>query len=144
MKTVVEKPYLIFLLSIPMVLLIGVLSGDTAFDINVHDTYFVIAYSHLTTLISFVFGVIGIGYWTMYKTNRALSQWLNGIHIGLTFGGAIIVWIMTLFYGDEIMEYELNNNLSFVITLVIAIMVLGQIIFPINIIYGLIKGKNIT
>lgn len=125
-------------------MLIGILSGDTMLDINVHDTYYVIAYLHLAILISILFGIIGIGYWVMQKANRKLSKWLNWTHIGLTFGGALIVWILTKFYRTEFMEYEFNNNLTLIITLIIFLMIIGQLIFPINIIYGLIKKKNKT
>ncbi|MDC8001962.1 cbb3-type cytochrome c oxidase subunit I [Aequorivita todarodis] len=144
MKFLTNKPHLIFLLAIPIIMLIGILSGDAVLDINVHDTYYVIAYLHLTTLISILFGIIGIGYWIMIKADRKLSKWLNWTHIGLTFGGTLIVWILTKFYRTEIMEYEFNNNLTLVITLIILLIIVGQLIFPINIIYVLIKKKNKT
>ncbi|WP_299523685.1 cbb3-type cytochrome c oxidase subunit I [Winogradskyella sp.] len=144
MNKLIEKPHLIFLLVIPIIMLIGILSGDSVLDINVHDTYFVIAYLHLAILISILFGIIGIGYWIMKKANRKLSKWLNWTHIGLTFGGTLVVWILTNFYRTEIMEYEFNNNLTLIITLIILLIIIGQLIFPINIIYGLIKKKNKT
>lgn len=144
MNKLIEKPYLIFLLAIPIIMLIGILRGDSMLDINVYDTYYVIAYLHLAILISILFGIIGIGYWIMLKSDRKLSKWLNCTHIGLTFGGTLIVWILTKFYRTEIMEYEFNNNLTLIITLIILLMIIGQLIFPINIIYGLIKKKNKT
>lgn len=144
MNKINEKPHLIFLLAIPIITLIGILSGDAMLDINVHDTYYVIAYLHLAILISILFGIIGIGYWIMQKADRKLSKWLNWIHIGLTFGGTLIVWILTKFYRTEIMEFEFNNNLTLIITLIILLVIVGQLIFPINIIYGLIKKKNKT
>jgi len=142
MNRLIEKPHLIFLLSIPIIMLIGILSGDAVLDINVHDTYYVIAYLHLAILISILFGIIGIGYWIMQKVDRKLSKWLNWTHIGLTFGGTLVVWILTKFYRTEIMEYEFNNNLTLIITLIVLLMVFGQIIFAVNIIYGLIKKKK--
>lgn len=144
MDRLIDKPHLIFLIAIPIIMPIGILSGDAVLDINVHDTYYVIAYLHLATLISILFGIIGIGYWIMQKTNRKLSKWLNWTHVGLTFGGTSVVWILTKFYRTEIMEYEFNNNLTLIITLIILLMIVGQLIFPINIIYGLIKKKNKT
>jgi heme/copper-type cytochrome/quinol oxidase subunit 1 len=144
MNKLIEKPHLIFILAIPIIILIGILSGDSMLDINVHDTYYVIAYLHLAILISILFGIIGIGYWVMQKTKRKLSKWLNWTHIGLTFGGTLSIWILSKFYRTEITEYEFNNNLTLTITLIILLMTVGQIIFPINIIYGLIKKKNKT
>ena len=144
MNILIEKPHLTFLLSIPIIMLIGVLSGDTVLDINVHDTYYVIAYLHFAILISILFGIIGMGYWIMQKANRKLSKWLNWAHVGLTFGGTLTVWILTKCYRTEIMEYKFNNNLSLIITLIVLLMIVGQLIFPINIIYGLLKKKNKT
>ena len=144
MKSIINKPHLIFLLAIPIIILIGILSENAMLDINVHDTYYVIAYLDFAILISILFGIIGIGYWIMQKTDKKLSKWLNWTHIGLTFGGTSVVWILTKFYRTEFMEYEFNNNLTLVITLIILLMVIGQLIFPINIIYGLIKKKNKT
>ena len=125
-------------------MIVGILSGDATLDINVHDTYFVIAYFHFAVLISILFAIIGVGYWIMQKSDRILSKWLNWTHIGLTFGGIIVVSILTQFYRPEIMEYEFNNSLTLIITLIIFLMVLGQLIFPINIIYGLLKKKSKT
>ena len=138
MKFLIEKPHLIFFLAIPVIILIGVLSGYEAtnetLDFNVHDTYYVIAHFHLITIICILFGIIGLGYWIMQKTDKKLSKSLNWIHVGLTFGGTLVVWILTQFYRTEIIEYEFNNNLTLTITLIILLMVLGQIVYLINII----------
>lgn len=122
--------------------MIGMLRGDEVLDLNVHDTYFVIAHLHLTILISILFGIIGMGYWIMLKADIRLSKWLNRAHIGLTFGGTLAVWILTKFYRTGVMEYELNDNLTLIITLIVLLMIIGQIIFPINIMYGLIKKER--
>ena len=144
MKSLVEKPHLIFLISIPIIVLFGILSRDATLNINVHDTYLVIAHLHFAVLISILFAIIGVGYWIMQKWDRKLSKWLNWTHIGLTFGGSLIIWILNKFYRTEIMEYEFNNNLTLTITLIIVLMTVGQLIFLINIIYGLTKKKNKT
>ena len=144
MNKLIEKPHLIFLLAIPIIMLIGFLSEGAVLDINVQDTYYVIAYIHLTTLISIVFGIIGLGYWIMKKANKKLSKLLNWTHIGLTFGGTLVCLVLSQLYREGVMEYEFNNSLTLIIMLIILIMILGQIIFPINIICGLIKRDNET
>ncbi|WP_338356233.1 hypothetical protein [Yeosuana marina] len=108
-------------------------------DINVHDIYFVFSQIDLTILISILFGIIGFGYWLMLKANRKLSKWLNLIHITLTFGGILLIWILSLLFRESIIEYDFNDNLTLAIYLIALIAVFGQIIYPINIIYGLIK-----
>ena len=144
MKFLTNKPHLIFLIAIPIIMLIGILSGDAVLDINVHDTYYIIAYLHFATLISVLFGIIGIGYWFMLKANRKLSKWLNLIHITLTFGGILLIWILAQLFRESIMEYNFNNNLTLAIYLIALIAIFGQIIYPINIISGIIRKRNKT
>ncbi|WP_127138211.1 hypothetical protein [Flagellimonas oceanensis] len=142
MSKLIEKPYLIFLTAIPIILLIGILSGDSILYFNVHGTYLVILYFHLTILISIFFGIIGFGYWIMQKAIRKLSKWLFWTHIGLTFGGTLIILILAQLYREEILEYDFNDNLTLIILLILLLIGIGQILFPINIIYGLTKKKN--
>lgn len=120
-------------------MLSGFLSSINDLDINIHDTYYVFSLFDLNTLISILFGIIGLGYWIVLKANRKLSKWLNLIHIALTFGGILLIWILAQLFRESIMEYDFNNNLTLAIYIIALIAVFGQIIYPINIIYGLIK-----
>lgn len=122
--------------------MIGILSGDSTLYFNVHDTYLVILYFHLTILTSIFFGIIGFGYWIMQKANRKLSKWMCWTHIGLTFGGTWVILILAQLYRERIMEYEFNNNLTLIILLILLLIGIGQLLFPINIIYGLTKKRN--
>ena len=142
MSKLIEKPHLIFLTVIPIIMMIGILSGDSTLYFNVHDTYLVILYFHLTILISVFFGIIGFGYWIMQKANRKLSKWMYWTHIGLTFGGTWVILILAQLYRERIMEYEFNNNLTLIILLILLLIGIGQLLFPINIIYGLTKKRN--
>ncbi|MGS2739688.1 hypothetical protein [Sinomicrobium sp. M5D2P17] len=58
-----ERPYLVFWWMIPVIMGLGFLHPQETLDINIHDTYYVIAYLHMAILISFVFAIIGLGYW---------------------------------------------------------------------------------
>ena len=142
MSKIINKPHLIFLFSIPLIMLSGFLSSVKDLDINIHDTYYVFSLFHLNTLISIIFVVIGLGYWIMLKANRRLSKWLNLIHIALTFGGILLIWILAQLFRESIMAYDFNSNLTLAIYLIALIAVFGQIIYPINIISGLIKNKT--
>ncbi len=142
MNKLIKNPHLIFFISIPKIIIIGILSRDNVFDINVRDSYFVMNYLDFSIMISILFAIIGFGYWIMQKVDRKLSKRLNWVHIGLTFGGTLIVWVLTKFYRTEIMDYKFNNNLSLVITLMILILIAGQLTFMVNIICGLTKKKN--
>lgn len=144
MSQIVNKPHLIFIFTIPLVLLFGIFFGDSALDINVHDTYFVISYMFFAILISILLGVIGVGYWIMQKTNKRLSKQLIWVHIVLTYGGTLIISILSQLYRTELMEYKFNNNITLIMTLIVLLMLVGQLIFPINIVYGLLKKNNQT
>ena len=112
-----------------------------SFGFNIYDTYFIIATNDLIILFSILFGIIGLGYWTMLKANRKLSKWLNFTHIVLTFGGILIIWILSQLYRESIKEFDFNDNLTFAIYSIALITVFGQIIYPINIVNKLIKTK---
>ena len=108
-----NKPHLIFWLSIPLIILIGILSGTETMDVNVHDTYFVFTKYHLSILISTLFGIIGFGYWIMKKANRKLSKWLNWIHITLTFGSLLIMLgIPFISFERKKSEFPLYDDLT--------------------------------
>lgn len=136
------EPHRIFLVSALIILLFGFWKSESVMDINFHDTYFVIGYFHFAILISLVLFIIGTGYWIMKKLDIKLLSWLNWTHILLTLGGPVVLLILIQFYRNELMEYEFNNNLTLVILLIVMIMILGQMVFPVNIIYSLIKKKN--
>lgn len=149
MKFLIDKPYLIFWLSIPIIILIGFLSGTEPLDINVHDTYFVIDHGFISILISLTFGIIGFGYWIMQKVNRKLSKWLNLIHIVLTIGGLLLIQILLQLFREPeteslMSDYDSNENLNIAMFIISLIVIFGQIIYPINIIRGIIIKRNKT
>ena len=148
MHKLITKPDLIFFLLIPVILLMGIMSGDTTLEINIHDTYFVIAHFHVAVLISILFGIIGVGYWLMKKSNRKLSKWLNWTHIVLTIGGLIAIFrIPYLSLGSDTQsqfphfdELEKKNS---ILTSIILIITFGQLMYLINLIIGIfIKNKT--
>ena len=108
-------------------------------NINVLDTYFVFSQMSFAILISVLFGIIGLGYWIIQKTNRKLSKRLNLIHIMLTFGGIFLIWILAQLFRESGMDYAFNNNLTLAIYSIALITILGQLIYPINLIRGLRK-----
>lgn len=142
MSKITDKPHLIFWISIPIIILIGMLNRNEMLNVNTYDTYFVFSITDLTMVVSSLFAIIGFGYWIMLKVNRKLSKWLNLIHIALTFGGIMFIRILAQLFREPMLEYEFNNYLTLIITLIILLMIVGQLIFLINIIYGLRTKKK--
>ena len=143
MNLLTKRPHIIFLVFAVITFILG-FNANGGIDINIHDTYYVISNYHFATLISILFGIIGLIYWIVKKVNGNLSKRLNLIHVTLTFGGIFLILILNEFFRKSIMEYDFNENLTMVIYLISAIVIFGQIIFPINIISGIIRKRNKT
>lgn len=76
--------------------LTGIVLGDSALDINVHDTYFVIAHFHLVMGVSAIFGMFaGVYHWfpKMYgrMMNKTLGYWHFWLSIICAYG---VFWPM--------------------------------------------------
>ncbi|WP_179320903.1 cbb3-type cytochrome c oxidase subunit I [Winogradskyella helgolandensis] len=143
MNLLTKRPHIIFLVFAVITFILG-FNANGGIDINIHDTYYVISNYHFATLISIIFGIIGLIYWIVKKVNGNLSKRLNLVHVTLTFGGIFLILILNEFFRKSIMEYDFNENLTMVIYLISAIVIFGQIIFPINIISGIIRKQNKT
>ena len=148
MNRVAERPHIIFLVFAVITFLLG-FNANGGIDFNIHDTYFVMSNYHFATLISILFVIIGLIYWILKKVNGNLSKRLNLIHVTLTFGGIFMILILNelklkQINVDTLSKLEFNQNLETVVQIVFAIIVLSQVIFPINIISALIKKRNKT
>ena len=139
MRIVSHKPHLIFFISIPVIILIGFINGNKMMNINVYDTYFVFDQIDLGILISILFAIIGFGYWIMQRTNRILSKRLNFVHISLTFGGILLIGILAQLFRDQGMDFAFNNYLTLAIYSIALIAILGQGIYIINVVRGIVK-----
>ena len=143
MSLLTKRPHIVFLVFALITFILG-FNANGGIDINIHDTYYVMSNYHFATLISILFGIIGLIYWIVKKVNGNLSKSLNLIHVALTFGGIFLILILNEFFRKSIMEYDFNENLTLVIYLISAVVIFGQIIFPINIISGIIRKRNKT
>ena len=66
--------------------LTGLILGDSALDINVHDTYFVTAHFHIVMGLSAIFGMFaGIYHWYPKLYGRMMNKSLGYVHFWITF-----------------------------------------------------------
>jgi heme/copper-type cytochrome/quinol oxidase subunit 1 len=143
----ISRPYIVFLFLIPIILLIGLVNPKEILDVNIDDTYYVIQHSHLAILTAIYFCILGLGYWVIEKTCGKLIRNLNRIHLVLTIGCLLIIWILFQFYQEikpgNLVGYiegnKLNENLSFAIFIITMIWIIGQLLFPINLIITVLK-----
>ena len=80
--------------------LTGIFLGNAALDINLHDTYFVVAHFHLVMGSAAIFGMLaGIYHWFPKMFGRMMNAKLGYLHFWLTFVSAYLVFFPMHFMG---------------------------------------------
>jgi cytochrome c oxidase subunit 1 len=136
--------------------LTGIWLGNSALDIHLHDTYFVIAHFHIVMGVASMFGMFaGIYHWFPKMYGRYLNNTMGYIHFWVTIAGAyLIFWPMHYeglagmprrYYDYSIWESfkqfgELNRFISTVAMIVFAV----QLLFLFNFFYSIFKGRKVT
>jgi cytochrome c oxidase subunit I len=150
------KSYQFFLITAVLIFLSSFFVSNQALDIHMHDTYLIISWSHiywgLVLMLLFL--------WILYV---CMNQWmyskrLSLIHIILTITTIVLIVVMLFMilqqfhkglagmprhyydYGNSYLNtyYSLRKSQQ-TLTLIAVILSFGQIIFPINLIVGIIK-----
>lgn len=94
--------------------LTGIILGDSALDINVHDTYFVVGHFHIVMGLSGTFGMIcGIYHWFPKMFGRMLDKRLGFVHFWLTITSAYGVFFPMHFLGLAGVPRRYYTNSSF-------------------------------
>ena len=134
--------------------LTGIILGDSALDINVHDTYFVVAHFHLVMGISALYGLFaGVYHWfpKMFE-GRMLNKNLGFVHFWITVIGSYGVFFPMHFIGMAGLPRRYYTNTAFpyfddladvnVVITIFAIITAGaQIVFLYNFIHSMYYGK---
>ncbi|MDT0293441.1 cbb3-type cytochrome c oxidase subunit I [Mesonia ostreae] len=136
--------------------LTGIILGDSTLDINVHDTYFVIAHFHLVMGISALYGFFaGVYHWFPKMYGRMMNKNLGYIHFWVTVVGAYGVFFPMHFIGLAGLPRRYYTNTAFpyfddladtnVLITVFAIMTaLVQLVFMYNFFHSMFYGKKST
>jgi cytochrome c oxidase subunit 1 len=94
--------------------LTGIILGDSTLDINVHDTYFVVAHFHLVMGISALYGMFaGIYHWYPRMFGRMLNKNLGYIHFWVTAVCAYGVFFPMHFIGLAGLPRRYYTNTNF-------------------------------
>jgi cytochrome c oxidase subunit 1 len=94
--------------------LTGIILGDSTLDINVHDTYFVVAHFHLVMGISALYGMFaGIYHWFPKMFGRMLNKNLGYIHFWVTAICAYGVFFPMHFIGLAGLPRRYYTNTNF-------------------------------
>jgi heme/copper-type cytochrome/quinol oxidase subunit 1 len=142
------KIYNLFWLVALIILIIGLIqtnNEDTTFDINIHDTYFVIAHIYAALFLSLAYYLVGLGYWIVQKVmKRKLVRLLTIIHSAILNGSFLFYWLLIGYsraFSDTSFplfdNYELINQILVVLT--VMILLIGQPIYITNLIIGILR-----
>ncbi|MFV7234396.1 MULTISPECIES: cytochrome c oxidase subunit I [Flavobacterium] len=94
--------------------LTGIILGDSTLDINVHDTYFVVAHFHLVMGISALYGMFaGIYHWFPKMYGRMLNKNLGYVHFWVTAVCAYGVFFPMHFIGLAGLPRRYYTNTNF-------------------------------
>lgn len=82
--------------------LTGLYVGNAALNINLHDTYFIVAHFHLVMGSASIFGMLaGVYHWYPKMFGRMMDERLGYLHFWLTFLGAYLVFFPMHFMGID-------------------------------------------
>ncbi len=136
--------------------LTGIFLGNSALDIHLHDTYFVIAHFHIVMGVASFFGMFaGVYHWFPKMYGRYLNNTLGYIHFWITIIGAYLIFWPMHYEGLAGMPrryYDFNNWESFkmfgglnqFISFVALIVFATQLLFVFNFFYSIFKGRKVT
>lgn len=123
--------------------------GNSATDIQLHDTYLVVANFHIAILLSLIMGFYALVYYITPKLiKRKLNKPLGLLHFWVTFIGLNYICIFLNYYGVtdvpsryydfESYDKQLISSLT-IFKLVFLLIFVTQFSFFINIIYSCFK-----
>ncbi len=134
--------------------LTGIILGDSTLDINVHDTYFVVAHFHLVMGISALYGLFaGVYHWFPKMYGRMMNKNLGYVHFWITAIGAYGVFFPMHFIGMAGLPRRYYKNSEFpyfddladtnvLITVFAIITAAAQLVFLYNFISSIFYGKK--
>jgi cytochrome c oxidase subunit I len=136
--------------------LTGIFLGNSAIDIQLHDTYFVVAHFHIVMGVAAFFGMFaGIYHWFPKMYSRFMNEGMGKLHFwGTMVGAYAIFWPMHYigmagvprrYYAFDTFEtFRHFAELNQFITVAAIITFLFQLVFVINFFYSIWYGKKVT
>lgn len=134
--------------------LTGLYVGNAALDINLHDTYFVVAHFHLVMGSAAIFGMLsGVYHWFPKMFGRMMNEKLGFLHFWLTFIAAYLVFFPMHFMGidgvprryyafTEFPFMEKWMSVNELITWAAILAGVAQLAFLWNFFYSIRKGRK--
>jgi cytochrome c oxidase subunit 1 len=137
----------------------GVILADSALDIQVHDTMFVVAHFHVVMGMSAILGMFaGVYHWFPKMYGRMMNTKLGFIHFWVTLVSAYGVFLPMHFVGIggaprryydysvyesfDGEQFEMIMDLNVIISIFAIVGAIGQILFLYNFFYSIKNGQK--
>lgn len=136
--------------------LTGIYLGNSTLDIQLHDTYYVVAHFHIVMGLAAFYGMFaGIYHWFPKMFGRYMNNTLGYIHFYITLIGSYAIFWPMHYLGmsgvprryfdfsvfDQFNQYD---DLNKFITIAAIIVFMVNILFVINFFYSAVKGRKVT
>jgi cytochrome c oxidase subunit I len=132
----------------------GIVLGNNALDIQLHDTYFVVAHFHIVMGSASFFGFMaGVYHWFPKMFGRMMDPKLGYVHFWLTFIGIYLVFFPMHYIGIagfprryySFTSNEFTNSyadLNMFISTAAIITFFAQALFAFNFVYSIFRGRR--
>lgn len=136
--------------------LTGIILGNSALDIQLHDTYYVVAHFHLVMGSASFFGFMaGVYHWFPKMFGRMLDERLGYFHFWMTFVGVYLVFFPMHYIGiagfprryysfTSYDAFSTFSDLNMFISAAAIITFSAQLVFGFNFFYSIFKGRKAT
>ena len=136
--------------------LTGIFLGNSAIDIQLHDTYFVVAHFHIVMGIAAFFGMFaGVYHWFPKMYGRFMNETMGKIHFWMTLIGAYVIFWPMHYIGmagvprryyryDSFDTFGQFEDINQIITIAAIVTFGAQLLFVINFFWSIWNGKRMT
>jgi cytochrome c oxidase subunit 1 len=136
--------------------LTGIILADSALDINIHDTYFVVAHFHIVMGASAIFGMFaGVYHWFPRLYGRMMNKRLGYAHFWCTFIGVYGVFFPMHFLGlagvprryysnEAFAMFDNMVDINVIVTSFAIFAAVAQVLFLFNFFYSMYRGQKTT
>ena len=136
----------------------GIALGNSALDIQLHDTYFVVAHFHLVMGAASFFGLLaGVYHWFPKMFGRMMDERLGYIHFWITLPGVFAVFFPMHYLGIsgfprhyytwtsyDLFSWEGFYDMNAFISIAAIATFSGQALFAFNFFYSMFYGRKAT
>jgi cytochrome c oxidase subunit I len=133
--------------------LTGIFLGNSAIDIQLHDTYFVVAHFHLVMGSAAFFGMMaGVYHWFPKMFGRMMDTRMGYAHFWFTFIGIYLVFFPMHYLGiagfprryysfTNFDAFNIFTDLNSFISIAAILTFAAQLIFAFNFFYSIFRGR---